>query len=84
MHIMLDNRHKAVGNDGCTNLNAYCIFSCSPELLDFEMLLQPFVKKFNLPSVFIQVGNLKRRQMGCIRQESFVDLEGNIDKIFSL
>ena len=56
---MLDNRHKAVGDDGCTYLYSNSILCIAPEFLDFKVLLQPFVKKFNLPSVFIQVGDFK-------------------------
>ncbi len=50
---MLDDSYEAVGNDSRTDLNAYRIFSRSPESLDLKMLLQPFVKKFNLPSVLV-------------------------------
>ena len=69
---MLDNGHEAVGDDGCTDLNAYRIFGCSPELLDFEMLLQLFVKQFYLPTVLVQVGYFESRQVESIRQESEV------------
>ena len=32
------------------------------------------MKKFNLPSVFIQIGNLESCQMSCIRQEGKVSI----------
>ena len=74
VEVVLNDSDEAIGDDGNMYLYAYCILSLSPELLDFEMLLQPFVKKFNLLSVFIQVGNLESCQMSCIRQESKVSI----------
>lgn len=41
---MLDNRHKTVGDDGCTYLYSNSILCSAPEFLDFKVLLQPFVK----------------------------------------
>ena len=58
--------------DGCTNLYADSILSCSPELFDFEVLLQPFVEQFYLPPVLIQVSHFESRQMSRICQETKV------------
>ena len=69
MHIMLDNRHKAVGCDGSTDLNPDGILCSAPELLDFKMLFQPLEEKFNLPSVFVEVGNLQGRKVESIGKE---------------
>ena len=66
MHVMLDNRHKAVGCDGSTDLNSNGIPRSTPELLDLKMLFQPLEEKFNLPSVLVEVGNLQGRKVECI------------------
>ena len=39
---MMDNSHKAVDYDGDSNLDADGILRSAPELLNIEMLLQPF------------------------------------------
>ena len=69
---MLDNRHQTVSYDGHAYLDANCILCRAPELLDLEMLLHPFVEEFDLPSVFIQVGDLKSRQMEGVGKEGEV------------
>lgn len=69
---MLDNRHHTVSYDGHAYLDTNCILSCAPESLDFEMLLNLLVEELNLPSVFIQVGDLKSRQMEGIGKEGEV------------
>jgi hypothetical protein len=38
---MLNNSHEAVCGDGCTDLYPDCILGSAPELLDFEVLLEP-------------------------------------------
>ncbi len=53
LHIMLHYRHEAISNYGTIYLDAYRIFRCSPEFLDFEVLLDPFEKKFHAPSVLV-------------------------------
>ena len=69
---MLDNRHQTVSYDGHAHLDTNRILGRAPELLDFEMLLHPLVEELNLPSVFIQVGDLKSRQMEGVGKESEV------------
>lgn len=69
---MLDNRHQAVGYDGNAYLDANRILSRAPELLNLEMLLHPLVEELDLPSVFIQVGNPKSRQVEGVGKESKV------------
>lgn len=58
MEVVLDNRNKAVGDDGHMNLYAYCVFGISPETLDSEMLFDPFEEKFHLPPVTVEKRNV--------------------------
>ena len=66
---MLDNSHEAVCGDGCTDLYPDCILGSAPELLDFEVLLEPLEEQFYLPSVLVEVGYLLGRQVHRIGQE---------------
>lgn len=86
---MLDNRHQTVSYDGHAYLDANCIFSRTPELLDLEMLLHPLVEEFNLPSVFVQIGDLKSRQVKGVGKESkvailFVIMVSDKSKLFGI
>ena len=58
---MLDNCHKAIGCNGCTDLYPDSVLRSTPELFDFEVLLEPLEKQLYLPSVLVEVGYL----LGC-------------------
>src|SRR5574344_1047178 len=66
---MLDNSHKAVGSDGCTNLYSDSVLGSSPELLDLEVLLEPLEEQLYLPSVLVKAGYLLGCQVHRIGQE---------------
>ena len=66
---MLDNGHKAVGSDGCADLNPNGILRSAPELFDLKMLFEPLEEQLYLPSVLVQVGNLQGRKVERIGQE---------------
>ena len=68
-HIMLYNGNETVGTDGRVNLYSDSILSCAPELLDFEVLLEPLEEQFYLSTVLIEVGNLLCSQFHCIGKE---------------
>ena len=53
LHIVLHYRHKAISNYGTIDLDADCIFGRTPELLDSQMLLDPFEEQFYAPSVAV-------------------------------
>ena len=46
-HIMLNEGHKTVGNDGCTNLCTKRILSCSPELFDSTFSTPPPISQLS-------------------------------------
>lgn len=66
---MLNDCHQAVCAYGNIDLDSNGILGSAPELLDFEVLLQPFEKQFHLPSVLIKFSHLERRDLGGIGQE---------------
>ena len=63
MHIVLHDSYETVSRDGSIDLNLDCIFRCTPEFFDSKVLLESFEEQFNLPSVFVQIGNLKGRNV---------------------
>jgi hypothetical protein len=65
----LQDGNRAVGNDGSTNMHSHSVFSFAPEFLDFQVLLQPFEEKSNLPSVLVKFYNLKKRKVECIGEK---------------
>ena len=56
-HIVLHYRHKAISDYGTIDLDADCILGCTPELLDSQMLLDPFEEKLYAPSVAVKLGD---------------------------
>lgn len=55
---MLYNGYKAIGYNGNMNLNSYKIFRGPPECFHLEMLLYPFKKELDLPTISVQQGNI--------------------------
>lgn len=55
--IMFNNSDQTVGDDGHMYLYADCILGFSPKGFDTKMLLDPFEKQFDLPSVTVKKGN---------------------------
>jgi hypothetical protein len=55
--IVFNNSDKTVGDDSDMYLYPDCIFRFSPKGFDTKMLLDPFEKQFNLPSIAVKEGN---------------------------
>ena len=53
LHIVLHDCYKTISNYGTAYLDADSILRCSPELLDSQMLLDPFEEQFHAPSVAV-------------------------------
>ena len=49
------------GDQGDSDLNAHCVFGNADEALDSQGLLDPAEDQFDLPALFVKVGNLLRR-----------------------
>lgn len=41
LHILLDNRNKAVGDDGAVDLYSDSVLRWTPKFLDLEVLIEP-------------------------------------------
>ena len=52
---MLDYSDQAISDDGDIYLRLYGILRSAPELLDFEMLLQPLEEQLDLPAVLVEL-----------------------------
>ena len=61
--VVLNDSHEAVCDDGHMYLDAYRILGLAPKGLDFEMLLDPFEKEFDLPSISVQKRDIFGRQV---------------------
>ena len=55
--VVFNNCDETVGGDGNMYLYADCIFRFTPKGFDTKMLLDPFEKQFDLPSVAVKKGN---------------------------
>ena len=56
--VVLNNTDETVRDDGDMYLDTYGIFACSPERLDFKVLLNPFKEQLDLPSVFVKKSDI--------------------------
>ena len=61
-HIVLYYCHKAVSDYGTIDLYSYGILACTPKLLNFKVLLEPFKEQFYTPSVAIKFSYYKCRK----------------------
>ena len=68
-HIVLHYRHKAISDYGTIDLDADCILGCTPELLDSQMLLDPFEEKLYAPPIAVQFGYCLGRCRQIVGQE---------------
>ena len=66
---MLHNGNEAVGTDGRVNLYPDSVLCSAPELLDFEVPLEPLEEQFYLPTVLVEISNLQCSQFHCVSQE---------------
>lgn len=57
LEVVFNNGNETVRDDGHMYLYADCIFRFTPKGFDTEMLLDPFEKQFDLPSVSVKEGN---------------------------
>ena len=54
-HVMLHYCHKAVSDYGTIDLDAHGILRGAPELLDAQVLFNPFKEQFHAPSVAVKL-----------------------------
>ena len=56
-HIVLHYRHKAISDYGAIDLDTDGILGGPPELLDTQMLFDPFEEQFHTPPVAVKLGD---------------------------
>lgn len=72
--VVFNNSNKTVSDDGDMYLYSDCILRFSPKGFDTKMLLNPFEKQFNLPSIAIKKGDFfcfEIEVIGVISEGSF-------------
>ena len=52
--VMFNDTNEEVGTDGRVNLYSDSILSCTPEFIDFEVLLKPLEEQFYLTMVLVR------------------------------
>ena len=66
---MLHYCHKAISNYGTIDLDADCILRDAPELLDAQVLFDPFEEQLHAPAIAVQLGNCLSRVRQIVGQE---------------
>ena len=69
MHVVLNYGDQAESYDCRANLYFDSVLCSAPELLNFDVLLEPLEEQLNLPSVLVEIGNFERSKMECICQK---------------
>ena len=81
LEVVFNDSHEAVGDDSGINLDSDSILCVSPEGLHPQVLLYPFEKQLDLPSVFIKEGDVGGFQVEVVRvvDEGALQLRGVVD-----
>jgi hypothetical protein len=81
LEVVLNDPDETVCDDGNMDLNSHGIVTLSPERLDLEVLLDPFEKQLDLPSVFIKESDVLGCKIGVVRvvSERAVQLRSIVD-----
>ena len=66
---LLVNRYQQVADERCQNLNAHRVFCAAQELLDLQMLLDPFEEKFDCPAFLVALGDLRCARREVVRRQ---------------
>ena len=69
MKLFLDDGNEDIGGYGAPDLGLHRILAGAEELLDSQMLLDPFEEQFDLPAALVQSGDSQRWQGRVVGQE---------------
>ena len=69
MKFLFDNGNQNVGRHGAPDLRLDGVLAVAQELLDAQVLLDPFEEQLDLPAVLVQGRNSQRRQHEVVGQE---------------
>lgn len=70
MKFLFDNGNQHVSRDRTPDLGLDSVLAVAKELLDSQMLLDPFEEQLDLPAVFVKCGNGQRWQDKVVGQEN--------------
>jgi len=65
----VNDSHDEVGAQRDPDLSADCVWSCSEEAFDSQVLFDPAEEEFDLPSHFVEPGDGRRRQVKMVAQQ---------------
>ena len=83
--VVFNNGNKTVRDDGDMYLNSDCILRFTPKGFDAKVLLDPFEKQFDLPSVAIKKGDFRITSYNvCYTKLLRTNLHGCVSKIAAL
>ena len=71
---MLNDGNKAVGYDCRANLYSDSVLCSTPKILNLQVLLEPLEEQLYLPAILVEIGNLERSKIECIRQKCEVSV----------
>ena len=77
-HVMLHYRHEAISNYGTIDLDANGILGCALELLDVQVLFDPFEEQLHTPSVMVKLGDCLSRRRQIVGQK---DVSGAVLRV---
>ena len=69
MKLVFDDGDQHVGGHGARDLRLHRGLAGAPELLDVQVLLDPFEEQLHLPATLVQRGNRRRRQRRIVGQK---------------
>lgn len=72
MKFLLDDGNQHVSRHGAPNLRLDGILPVAQELLDSQVLLDPFEEQFDLPTVLVECGDGQRGQDKVVGQEYII------------
>ena len=62
MKLLLDNGNQHIGRHGAPDLRLDGVLAVAQELLDSQVLLDPFEEQFDLPAILVKGSNSQRWQ----------------------
>ena len=69
MKFLLDDGNQYVSRHGAPDLRLDGVLAVAQELLDSQVLLDPFEEQFDLPAIFVQCCNRQWRQHKVVGQK---------------
>jgi hypothetical protein len=69
LKLLFNDGNQHVSADGRPDLSLHGVLACAEKVLDAQVLLDPFEKEFDLPTVFVQGCDGGGRQTGVVGQE---------------